>query len=64
MGFLISFIGEVFSHFKEQNDMDEELNEFKEQLATQLLTQFKRVWTSLPLWLRPYEILVTSSVSG
>jgi len=36
----------------------------QEQLATQLLTQFRRIWSLLPLWLRPYEILVTSSVSG
>jgi hypothetical protein len=38
----------------------------QEQLASQLLTQFKRIWSDagLPLWIKPYEILVTSSVSG
>jgi len=38
----------------------------QEQLATQLLLEFKKVWAAanLPLWVRPFEILVTSASSG
>lgn len=38
----------------------------QEQLASQLLMTFKRVWddAKLPLWLSTYEILVTSANSG
>jgi len=38
----------------------------QEQLASQLLMTFKRIWTdaNLPLWLNTYEILVTSANSG
>lgn len=38
----------------------------QEQLASQLLMTFKRVWddAKLPLWLNTYEILVTSANSG
>jgi len=38
----------------------------QEQLAVQLITQFQKVFqqANLPLFLRPYHILVTSSTSG
>jgi len=38
----------------------------QEQLAIQLITQFQKIFqkAKLPLYLRPYHILVTSSTSG
>lgn len=38
----------------------------QELLASQLVTQFKHIFNEacLPLWLRPYEVLITSADSG
>ena len=38
----------------------------QEYLASQIIRQFKSIFeaANLPLWLRPYEILVSSSTSG